>query len=94
MSDKNSQDNIMKEIEKLQLYQIVIEKEIAAIRTKLEERCPARAVALSKCQQDLNALWKREHQREGGKTMLIALMTAAGAAGGVIAKFVPWTIKQ
>jgi len=91
MYQKKDHDGLMREIQKLHFYHTVLEKEIAAIRTKLEERCPARGIALSKCQQDLNALWKREHQREGGKAMLIAMLTAAGAAGGVIAKFFPWS---
>lgn len=67
-----------------------IEADIAVIKTMLSERCNVRGQRIDALDVRVSALEDAEQQRKGGKLMLTALMAAAGAAGGIAAKFLPF----
>jgi len=67
-----------------------IEADIAVIKAMLSERCSTRGALIDDHERRISTLEDAEQQRKGGKLMLTALMAAAGAAGGIAAKFLPF----
>ena len=69
---------------------------LARIETKLEahfSRDDERAERWNDHEERLAALEAEENKRKGGKAMLVALMGAAAALGGLIVKLLPFGVK-
>ena len=66
-----------------------VQRDVAALVTSLHERCRYRGGEIDDLREDVTKLKGAEARREGGKAMLIALISAAGVAGGLIAKLLP-----
>lgn len=67
-----------------------IEADIAVIKAMLAERCVIRGQRLDALDVRVSVLEDAEQQRKGGKLVLTALMAAAGVAGGLAAKLLPF----
>lgn len=69
---------------------IKLEQGQAAILSMLGERCAIRGVKIERLENDINALWKKEHKRAGGMAVLSGLLAGSGVIGGIIAKYLPF----
>ena len=90
MSEQDFRTNVLAQLQEFHKTQAILANDLTAIRTMLEERCPARGIALARCQEDIDALWKKEHKRTGGMAVLGALLGASGIIGGLVAKMLPF----
>ena len=66
-----------------------VQRDVAALVASLHERCRYRGGEIDDLREDVTRLKGAESRREGGKAMLIALISAASVVGGLIAKLLP-----
>lgn len=66
-----------------------VQRDMSALVASLHERCRYRGDDIDELREDVTKLKGAESRREGGKAMLIALISAASIAGGLIAKLLP-----
>lgn len=66
-----------------------VQRDMSALIASLHERCRYRGGEIDDLREDVTKLKEAESRREGGKAMLIALISAASVAGGLIAKLLP-----
>jgi len=70
-----------------------VEVRLARIEVKLDahfSRDDERAAKWEGHEERIQALEAEENKRKGGKAMLVALMGAAAALGGIVAKLLPF----
>jgi hypothetical protein len=63
---------------------------LTRIETQLTERCSVRGEALEDLQERVALLEAMEHRRKGGIAAMCAMLSAAGALGGLVVKFWPF----
>ena len=80
MSEHDFQTEMFNRLSKLEQGQ-------AAMISMLGERCTIRGGKLEKLENDVNALWKREHKRAGAMAVLAGL---SGIVGAALMKFIPF----
>ena len=66
-----------------------VQRDMSALVASLQERCRYRGGEIDDLRDDVTRLKEAESRREGGKAMLIALISAASVVGGLIAKLLP-----
>ena len=90
MSEHDFQTELLRRFDLLSHRIEKVDKDLAALRSSLDERCGVRGEQIKTLSKDQQGLWAREHKRAGGKTMLATVGAAAGAVGGLLSKLLPF----